>query len=197
MLYHLHMHWLWFFGALALGIVVGWLIYQHVVIQLSHRPTLITSGAVAIGAVVAISQVVPCRYRYPLEFGAILTIVSAVGCFVGWALRDLAEFVPSPKSNAAASPATSGSYLFRDAFAGMGAGTPYMRTPTAAGGVMRERLPLATARDTQVPAFGGYTFPKTLPFADATTSRRAEPVAGPRRHWSWPRPASSRSPDQQ
>ena len=182
------MHWLWFFGALALGVVVGWLIYHRAAIR-STRPVLITSGAAAIGAIVAISQVGPGRYGYPLEFGVILTIISAAGCFVGLALRDLAEFVPAPQPNTAEMTATNGSYLFRDAFAGMGAGAPYMRTPTANGGVVRERLPLAIARVTQVPALGGYTFPKTLPFADATTSRRAEPVAGPRRHWSWPRPA--------
>ena len=195
MLYHLHMHWLWFFGALSLGIVVGWLIYQRAAIRSTLCPVLITSGAVAIGAIMAISQVVPGRYGYPLEFGVILTIMSAVGCFVGWALRDLAEFVPAAHPNATALPATNGSYLFRDAFAGMGAGTPYMRAPTAAGGVSRERLPLATGSVTQAPALGGYTFPRTLPFADATTSRRAEPVEGLRRHWSWPRPASSRSAD--
>ena len=189
MLYHLHMHWLWFFGGLSLGIVVGWLIYHRVAILSTYRPVLITGGVVAIGAILAISQVVLGRYGYPLEFGVILTIMFAVGCFIGWSLRDLAEFVPAPQPNTAALPAANGSYLFRDAFAGMGAGASYMRTPTAVGGVVRERLSLATARDTQLPALGGYTFPRTLPFADATTSRRAEPVAGPRRHWSWPRPA--------
>lgn len=195
MLYHLHMHWLWFFGALAVGIVVGWLIYNQVAIRSTHRPVLTTGGAVAVGAVVAISQVVPSRCGYPLEFGVILTIITAVSCFVGWALRDLAEFVPAAKRNAPALAATNGSYLFRDSFVGMGAGAPYMRTSSAVGGVTRERLPLVSGSLAQAPASGGCTFPRTRPFADAPTSRRSEPMTGLRRHWSWPKQATSQSAD--
>ena len=194
MLYLLHMHWLLFFGGLGLGIVVGWLTYLRAATRWTDRTVRIAIGAVAIGALVAIAKVVPGRYGFWLELGVVLAGFYIVGCFIGWALRDLAESTPATaKSSAAASAAMTGSYLFRNAFSGTGASTAYMRSPAAEGRIARERL--AMVIKSPAPAPGGYTFPKVLPFADVPTSWRAEPTTGLRRHWSWPRPSGAANGD--
>ena len=185
MLYLLHTHWLWFFGAVAVGVIVGWLTYLRAATAWTDRPVHIAIGVVALGAVVAIAKVVPGRYGYWLELGVMFTVFYAAGCFIGWALRDLAEYMP-----AAAKPGTTaGSYLFRDAHVGLATGDAYMRTAPSDGSLARTRLPMPAASDgfDKAPVPGGYTFPTTRRFADATTSRPATgPAPGLRRHWSWP-----------
>ena len=194
MLYLLHTHWLWVFGALALGIVIGWITYLRAAPRWTDRPVHIAIAVVALGAIVAIAKVVPGRYGYWLELGVVFAAVYAIGCFIGWALRDLAEFTPAEatsgtaKAGASAMTATAGSYLFRDALAGIATGAPYMRA--ASDGVpVRQPMVLDDAAAARAPAPGGYTFPTTLPFADATTRQAAASAPGVRRHWSWPRPA--------
>ncbi len=194
MLHLIHANWLWFFGALALGLPVGWLTFFRPATRWTFRPAHISVSAVTIGAILAIATAVPVRYGYIIDRGVILAILGTGGCFIGWALRDLAEFMPAAARPVGASAATTGSYLFRDAFAGMGAGTAYLRMPAANGSVSRERLEFSTRAIKPAPATGGYTFPRTLPFADATKSRRAGPVRGLRPHWSWPQESEPPAP---
>ena len=180
----IHAHWLLVFGAPALGLVVGWATYFRPAIRRSDRLIPIAIGAVVVIASVASAAAGPAGYVGLLPLVALLAIVYAGGCFVGRALRNLADFVPAMPAMTA-SGASTGSYLFRDAFAGTGGGTAYLRRPPAGGGVARERLTFDTGA--RAPAPGGYTFPKTLPFTDATVGQRTEPLTGPRPHWSWPR----------
>ena len=90
-----------------------------------------------------VAQLVPVRWGYRLEVGVVLAVIGAIGCFIGWVLRDIAEFTPAatrPATAAAGAPsgaAETGSYLFRDALAGMGAGPAYMRATTGQGGQCR------------------------------------------------------------
>lgn len=185
----LDMHWLWLYGALSLGIVAGWLAYALLAAARSiARPTHLAIGAVAVGLLLIVARVVPARYGAPLEIGVILALAFAIGACVGAGLRDIAEFAPAAtRPDTSASAAASGSYLFRDAFAGMGAETAYMRATTGRGSPApaRSRPVPSNASLARAPAPGGYTFPATLPFADATRRRDAA-QPGPRRHWSWP-----------
>ena len=193
----LHMHWLWIFGALWFGIALGWASYR-LAGRWTVRPAHVAIGAATAAVLLAIAHLLPARYGYRLEVGVVLAIVAAIGAFVGWALRDIAEYTPAatrPGASAlaastAAAPAggpVTGTYLFRDALAGTGGGSPYMRTTRRTGqaGPARVRPVPSAASLARAPAPGGYTFPKTLPFADATTSRRQDSATGPRRHWSW------------
>ena len=192
MLYLLHTHWLIFFGALVSGLLVGWLTYLRPATRWNDRPIHVVVGTVAIGVVMAIATARLVRHGFILSLGlgGADALFYAGGCFIGWALRDLTEFMPAAAHPVTtASVAMNGSYIFRDAFAGMGARSAYLRTPPTGGGVARERAVIGTRAHSQAPAPGGYTFPQTLPFANATTSRRAEPATGLRPHWSWPREA--------
>ncbi|MCX8256448.1 MAG: hypothetical protein OTI36_20900, partial [Beijerinckiaceae bacterium] len=191
MIHLLHTHWLWFFGALALGIIVGWVTYAIAATRWLDRPVHIAIAVVALAAIVAVAKVVPGRYGYWLDLGVILAVFYAIGCFIGWALRDLAEFVPAATTAdaTATAPARSatGSYLFREAHAGLATGCPYMRAGSTEGAPARQPLVFGESVLSKPPAPGGYTFPRTQPFAEATTSRAAAPAPGVRRHWSWPR----------
>lgn len=186
MLYLVHTHWLLFFGALVLGIGVGWLTYLPTATRWTDRPVHIAIGVVAVGAVVAITEVVPGRAGYWLELGVNLVLVYAVGCFIGWALREFADYVPAAMPGSAASAAATGSYFFRDAHAGRGSVIAFMRRP-GDGGPARERLPLSTFSLAQAPEPGGYTFPRTLPVAGALAGapRTGLTRAGYYRHWAW------------
>ena len=135
----LHMHWLWIFGALWFGIALGWATYRLAAARWSVRPVHVAIGAAVALALLVIAHLVPVRYGYRLEVGVDLAIVGAIGCFVGWALRDIAEFTPAATRPAAPAPGNSseavpGSYLFRDALTGMGAGSAYMRATTGHAG---------------------------------------------------------------
>ena len=197
MSHFLHLPWLWLFGALTLGTVVGWLTHLPAMTRWDDRPLHIALGAVAIGALLVIAKMVPARYGYRLELGASLTLVGAIGCFVGWALRDLADFTPpATRHGKTASVAPTGSYLFRDALAGMGAGSVYMRATTGHAGPARVWMAPGPDALAQAPAPGGYTFPTMLPFADATAYRRSQATTGLRRHWTWPTPRPAAANDE-
>lgn len=197
MSYILHAHWLWLYAALAIGLIVGSFSYRGATGRSDHlvRGVIGTAG---IGAIVAIAAALQVRSGYPLAFGAILIAFYAGGCVIGRVLRELADFTPATVSPALPpSAAVTGSYLFRDAFAGMGGNTAYLRMPATRGGVARERWTSSTAILTraQTPASGGYTFPETpASFHKPAPCQRGGPASGLRPHWSWPRTKDPTTP---
>lgn len=83
MFYIMHMHWLWLYGALAFGLVVGCLTYRGRTTQRIDRLVRIMVGALGVSAGVAIAAWVRVRFVYVLEFGLTLFSTRAAASLGG------------------------------------------------------------------------------------------------------------------
>ena len=190
-------HWLFLFGAMSLGLLVGWQTYRRRTALRTDRFIQVGGGIAAFCTGMAIASRASVDYGSLLGFGAVLAMLYTGGCFIGWSLRDLAEAMPAAAlSSAGMPPAETGSYLFRDAFAGTGAGGVFLRTPHADGRVARERVEFHAREPARAPMPGGYTFPQTPPYSDIAMGGRTERSTGLRPHWSWSKDAGPQAPPQ-
>jgi hypothetical protein len=97
MSYFVTFHWMWFAGAVVIGLAMGWIAIVQRGTGLSKRAMQIGAAVLVLAVVLSAVRLLPGRFGYWLDLGLAMLSVYFVGCAIGSWLRERVIWRSAPR----------------------------------------------------------------------------------------------------